>query len=145
MSGRGGTYRGPQGQQVHGDGREVNRTAPTAKPITKLDQLKKLQKAGMLGTTPYSGMLDLLAVAEAAQTYRCHYCGRASEEPATKPCISDYCNRLRAALAPLLEKVKSPELDALLRSKATRLRESTESQNDRTNEGSVPSGFSNLS
>lgn len=106
MSGRGGTYRGPQGQQVHGDGREVNRTAPTAKPITKLDQLKKLQKAGMLGTTPYSGMLDLLAVAEAAQTYRCHYCGRASEEPATKPCISDYCNRLRASLAPLLEKVK---------------------------------------
>ena len=73
--------------------------------MTRLEQLVKDEMAMSFGAS----MADLLAVAEAAQTYRCHYCGRASEEPATKPCISDYCNRLRAALAPLLEKVEEPK------------------------------------
>lgn len=124
MSERGGTYRSPQGQQLYGDGREVDPVTRPTKKMTRLERIaanykslaEEYPEAAPIRAMLSGPMADLLAVAEAAQTYRCHYCGRASEEPATKPCISDYCNRLRASLAPLLEKVKSPELDALLRS-----------------------------
>lgn len=105
MSGRGGTYRGPQGQQLYGDGREVNRTAPTAKPITRLEQL-----VAQADAIKFDGLIrDLLAVAEAAR-------GVAVE--ADRVMGHDILvhklrfERLVAALTPLLKNVDEPRCTA---------------------------------